>query len=154
MSHEHPPRLAPEITPAHSRERALELTSSGETEPLVLSRGNLFCVTNPRGDIAPAGARDLGLFHDDTRHLSYLELFIAGGPPLVLSSDTRGTAMAQIDLTLSDSQFGGFLDDPQNFLHVRRKRLLDEALVEQLVLTNHLRRPIELWLELRMGADF
>jgi glycogen debranching enzyme len=154
MSHEHPPRLAPEITPAHSRERALELTSSGETEPLVLSRGNLFCVTNQRGDIAPAGARDLGLFHDDTRHLSYLELFVAGGPPLVLSSDTRGAAMAQIDLTLSDSQFGGFLDDPQNFLHLRRKRLLDDALVEQLILTNHLRRPIQLWLELRMAADF
>jgi glycogen debranching enzyme len=136
--------LAPEIAPA----------SSGETEPLVLSRGNLFSVTNHRGDIAPAAARDLGLFHEDTRHLSYYELFIAGGPPLVLSADTRGAAMAQIDLTLSDSQFGGFLADPQNFLHIRRKQLLDDALVEQLVLTNHLRRPIQLWLELRLAADF
>ncbi|MGZ3404870.1 MAG: amylo-alpha-1,6-glucosidase, partial [Polyangia bacterium] len=132
----------------------LELPASGETDALVLARGNAFCVTNKRGDIAPAGARDLGLFHDDTRHLSHLELFVSGGPPVVLSSETSGAATSQIDLTLTDREFGGFLDDPQNFLHVRRKQILDGALVEQIVLTNHLRRPVELWLELRLGADF
>src|SRR5437868_15463956 len=109
MGQEHQPRLAPEISPGQTRDRALELTSSGETEPLVLSRGNLFCVTNQRGDIAPAGARDLGLFHDDTRHLSYLEMFIAGGPPLTLSADTHGASSAQVGLTLTDSQVGGCL---------------------------------------------
>src|SRR3954469_21629104 len=103
---------------------SLTLPASGETEPLVLARGNAFCVTNKRGDIAPAGARDLGLFHDDTRHLSYLELFVSGGPPVVLSSETSGAAASQIDLTLTDREFGGFFDDPQNFLHVRRKQLL------------------------------
>jgi glycogen debranching enzyme len=153
---EHPPRLAPEVAQpsADGGGRALELPVSGETEPLVLSRGNLFCVTNQRGDIAPAGARDLGLFANDTRHLSYLELFIAGGPPVALSSDTHGAANSQIDLTLTDSQFGGFLSDPQNFLHIRRKQLLDGELVEQITLTNHLRRPVDLWIELRMAADF
>jgi len=145
-------RLSPEV--GRPSGCSLVLPVSGETEPLVLSRGNSFCVTNQRGDIAPAGARDLGLFHDDTRHLSYLELFVSGGPPVVLSSETSGAATAQIDLTLTDREFGGFLDDPQNFLHIRRKHLLDGALVEQIVLTNHLRRPVELWLELRMGADF
>ena len=120
----------------------------------MLSRGNLFCVTNHRGDIAPAGARDLGLFCDDTRHLSYLELFVAGGPPVVLSAGTHGAANSQVDLTLTDSQFGGFLTDPQNFLHIRRKQLLDGELVEQIVVTNHLRRAVDLWLELRMAADF
>ena len=117
------------------------LPVSGETEPLVLARGNTFCVINQRGDIAPAGARDLGLFHEDTRHLSYLELRVSGGPPVVLSSETSGAATSQVDLTLTDREFGGFLDDPQNFLHIRRKQLLDGGLVEQLVLTNHLRRP-------------
>jgi glycogen debranching enzyme len=155
MNSEELPRLAPEVAqPSMLGRRALDLPVSGEAEPLVLSRGNLFCVTNQRGDIAPAGARDLGLFHEDTRHLSYLELFIAGGPPQVLSADTHGANSSQIDLTLTDSQFGGFLTDPQNFLHIRRKQLLDEELVEQIVLTNHLRRPIDLWLELRMAADF
>src|SRR5947207_1775841 len=74
---------------------------SGETEPLVLSRGNAFCVVNRRGDISPPGARDLGLFHDDTRHLSRLELWVSGGPPTVLSAETAGAATSQIDLTLT-----------------------------------------------------
>lgn len=146
------PRLSPEVSRPSGCSLALPV--SGETEPLVLARGNAFCVTNQRGDIAPAGARDLGLFHDDTRHLSYLELHVSGGPPLVLSSETSGAASSQVDLTLTDREFGGFLDDPQNFLHVRRKQILDRGLVEQLTLTNHLRRPVEMWLELRMGADF
>jgi glycogen debranching enzyme len=146
------PRLSPEV--ACPIGASLELPVSGETEPLVLARGNSFCVTNSRGDIAPAGARDLGLFQDDTRHLSYLELFISGGTPVVLSSDTIGAASSQIDLTLTDREFGGFLEDPQNFLHIRRKQILDGALVEQIMITNHLRTPVELWLELRLGADF
>jgi glycogen debranching enzyme len=147
------PRLLPEVV-RPSEVSALELPISGETEPLVLARHNAFCVLNQRGDIAPAGARDLGLFHDDTRHLSYLELFVSGGPPVVLSSETSAAAASQIDLTLTDREFGGFLDDPQNFLHIRRKQILDGMLVEQVVLTNHLRRPVDLWLELRVGADF
>jgi glycogen debranching enzyme len=146
------PRLSPEVPRPSGA--SLVLPVSGETEPLVLARGNTFCVTNQRGDIAPAGARDLGLFHDDMRHLSYLELFVSGGPPIVLSSETSGAASSQVDLSLTDREFGGFFDDPQNFLHIRRKQLLDRGLVEQIVLTNHLRRPVELWLELRMGADF
>jgi glycogen debranching enzyme len=141
-----PPRRTPEAR--------LALPSTGETEPLVLSHGNAFCVLSRRGDITPPGARDLGLFHDDMRHLSHLELSLSGGPAVVLSSDTAGATYAQTDLTLTDREFGGFLDDPQNFLHVRRKQLLDGDLVEQIVLTNHLRRPIELWVELRLGADF
>src|SRR6478672_4216963 len=68
---------------------------SGETEPIVLSRGNLFCVVSRRGDIAPAGARDLGLFHDDTRHLSQLELVVQGGPATLLSSETAASSMSQ-----------------------------------------------------------
>jgi glycogen debranching enzyme len=132
----------------------LELPASGETEPLVLAHGNSFCVLGQRGDIAPAGARDLGLFADDTRHLSYLELLVSGGRAVVLSSETVGAAMAQIDLTLTDREFGGFLDDPQNFLHIRRKHILDGALVEQIIVTNYLRRPAQLWIALAVGADF
>jgi glycogen debranching enzyme len=145
-------RLAPEV--AQPTGGGLQLPSSGETEPLVLSRGNTFCVLDRRGDIAPAGARDLGLFHQDTRHLSRYQLRVSGGPPVVLSADTSGAASAQVDLTLTDREFGGFLDDPQNFLHLRRKLVLDVGLVEQLMLTNHLRHPVDLWLELSLGADF
>jgi glycogen debranching enzyme len=149
---EEQPRLVPEV--GQPSAGGLDLPQSGETEPLVLSRGNIFCVTNRRGDIGPAGARDLGLFHDDTRHLSRYELHVSGGPPVVLSADTSGAAAAQVDLTLTDREFGGFLDDPQNFLHLRRKLILDQGLIEQVTLTNHLRHAVDLWLELRVAADF
>ena len=132
-------RLAPEVL--KPLEEGLILPVSGETEPLVLAHGNSFCATNERGDLAPAGARDLGYFHEDTRHLSHYELWIAGGPPVVLSSETTGAATSQIDLTLTDCDFGGQALDPHNFLHVQRKQLVEDALIEQLTLTSFLRRP-------------
>jgi glycogen debranching enzyme len=127
---------------------------SGETEPLVLSSGDAFCILNRRGDIAPVAACDLGLFHEDTRHLSRYELVLQGGPPVLLSADTAAAASSQIDLALTDRSFGGALDHPQNFLHIRRKQLLDGEFVEQLVLTNHLRHAIDLWIELHFAVDF
>jgi glycogen debranching enzyme len=130
--------------------------SSGTTEPLVLSRGNTFCVVNRAGDIAPEGARDLGLFHEDTRHLSRFELSIdsGGGTATVLSSETNGTS-SQIDLTLSGGGSGGFFADPQNFLHLRRRQILDDdQLIERLSATNHLRRPVTVEISFAMAADF
>jgi glycogen debranching enzyme len=133
---------------------ALELPESGESDKLVLARCNLFAVTSRRGDIVPAGARDLGLFYLDMRHLSHLELQLSGQPPIVLSAETWETAFSQIDLTLTDRQVGDLVEDPQNSVHLRRKQLLDDELVEQVVVTNHLRRPIEISLEMHFGADF
>ena len=52
----------------------LNLPSITDPDRLVMSRGNLFCVTGGRGDIVPPGARELGLFYQDTRHLSHYEL--------------------------------------------------------------------------------
>jgi glycogen debranching enzyme len=135
--------------------RALELPESRSVERLVLSRGNLFLVTNSAGDIVPAGARDLGLFHEDTRYLSHLLLRCAGGPMTLLSKAVISAALAQMDMTITDREFGGLVDDPQNFLHVRRKHLIDTAeLVVQIAVTNHLRKPIDLWVELSAGSDF
>ena len=100
-------------TDFHERRRAIggpDAPVSGETEPIVLSRGNLFCVLRRDGNIAPSGARDLGLFHEDTRHLSRLELVLGAGPPTVLSAETLGSATSQIDLALNDRAFGGFFE--------------------------------------------
>ena len=55
---------------------ALELTSAGDVEQLVRARGTLFAVTNRHGDIAPRGAKELGVFFHDTRYLSYYELLV------------------------------------------------------------------------------
>jgi glycogen debranching enzyme len=121
---------------------------------LVMSRGNVFSVVTEGGDIAPAGARDLGLFREDTRHLSLYRLALAGGAPARLSANTITPSLTQIDLTATGLEVGAFVDEPVNFLHIRRRQLLDEELVDHLVFTNHLDRAVDVAFALEFGADF
>ncbi|WP_242394869.1 amylo-alpha-1,6-glucosidase [Anaeromyxobacter oryzisoli] len=124
-------------------------------EKLVLKRGNLFLVANRLGDVAPSGARDLGLFLTDTRHLSAWRLGVAGGPPLCLSSQVSSDYVAQIDFTVTSLHEGGLLGrEPVNYVHLRRDMLIDDVLVDRLVLSNFQGKPVEGWLELGWAADF
>lgn len=132
----------------------LALCSARDTEQLVCARGSLFLVTERHGDVAPRGARELGLFHNDTRYLSQLELRIAEVELVYLSAETSHDAFNQVDLMVSGLDEGEFLDDPQNFLHIRRRQLLEGGLVESITLTNFLSRPVSVTLELAFDADF
>jgi glycogen debranching enzyme len=132
----------------------LELPHATDPARLVMSRGNSFSVMSATGDVTPAGARELGLFHEDTRHLSHYELALPVGATTLLSSEAPCPYLSQIDLTASDRDGAGVLDEPSEFLHVRRKQLLDEELIDQIVFTNHLGHEIELEVELRFAADF
>ena len=130
------------------------LPESTGTDKLVLKRGNLFAVAGRLGDIWPPGARDQGAYFEDTRFLSKLRLTIAGGPPVVLSTQTRAEYTSQVDLTVTSTQFGGLFQDPVNFLHLRREQIIDEHFVERLTLTNYLVRDIDYWVEYEFAADF
>src|SRR5262245_42956544 len=144
------------LTDASRREREappLDLPHYAEAARLVLSRGNLFSVTAVDGNIRPAGARELGMFHQDTRHLSYYELVLPGEATL-LSAETDSAVTAQIDLTTTDREAGGLIEEPINALHLRRKQLLDEEFLDQLVFTNYLSRPVEIGFEVRFEVDF
>src|SRR5205814_1916507 len=121
---------------------------------LVLKRGNLFAVTGRLGDIFPPGARDQGAYFEDTRFLSKLKLTVAGGPPVVLSTQGSADYTSQIDLTVTSTLFGGLFADPVNFLHLRRVQLIDEQFVERLTLTNYLVHDVDYWLEYEFAADF
>ncbi len=124
-------------------------------DKLVLKRGNLFLVANRLGDVAPAGARDLGLFLGDTRHLSGWRLSLAGGPPLCLSSQVSADYVAQIDFTVTSLHEGGLLGaEPVNSVHLRRDMLIDDVLVDRLVLTNFQGRPVDTWIAVSWAADF
>jgi glycogen debranching enzyme len=124
-------------------------------DKLVLKRGNLFLVANRLGDVSPSGARDLGLFLTDTRHLSAWRLDVQGGPPLCLSSQVSADYVAQIDFTVTSLHFGGLLGrEPVNFVHLRRDQLIDDVFLDRLVFTNFLGRPIDWWIELSWAADF
>jgi glycogen debranching enzyme len=63
-------------------------------EGLAIIRGSTFFAATRQGDLTPPGASQIGLFRDDTRFLSRLELRVNGQEPIVLSSTTMGADMA------------------------------------------------------------
>jgi glycogen debranching enzyme len=124
-------------------------------EKLVLKRGNLFLVANRLGDVEPAGARDLGLFLTDTRHLSGWHLTVGGGAPLCLSSQVSADYVAQVDFTVTSLHEGDLLGrEPVNYVHLRRDMLIDDVLVDRLVLTNFQGKPVDTSIALSWAADF
>ncbi len=130
------------------------MPEAGDPETLTRARGALFVVTDRHGNVVPPGARELGLFRRDTRHLSHWELRTLKGQFAHLSSDASGEAINQIDLMVADRESSEFMDDPRNFLHIRRRQILDDGFAEEITLTNYLGRPLELSLELAFGVDF
>jgi hypothetical protein len=66
---------------------------------LTLIDGKTFLSTTISGDITPAGAPDVGFFHDDTRFLSSLDLKVGGHRSVVLSSSTERSFASQIELS-------------------------------------------------------
>jgi glycogen debranching enzyme len=131
---------------------ALELSSAGDVETLVRANGTRFVVTNRVGDITPRGARELGLFADDTRYLSFYELAIEGESLIHLSSDSFDPAVNQIDLMVSGG--GKLLDDPQNFLHVQRRQLVSDAFCDEISFVNYREERVEVRVSFSFAADF
>jgi glycogen debranching enzyme len=144
---------APRSSPSE-RGSELELSTCHDAEQLVCARGTLFLVTDRHGDIVPRGARELGLFYNDTRHLSHLALQMENAELVHLSADSTHDAFNQIDLMVAGLDQGEFLDDPQNFMHVRRRQLLDDAFVEEITFTNFLERSVEVAMRLDFDVDF
>ncbi len=112
-------------------------------------------MANRLGDVSPAGARDLGLFLTDTRHLSGWRLLTQGGPPLCLSTQVSTDYVSQVDFTITGLHEGDLLGkEPVNYVHLRRDQIIDDVFVDRLVLTNFQGRTIDQWVEVEWAADF
>jgi glycogen debranching enzyme len=132
----------------------LELPTAHEVETLVRASGSTFLVTRRDGNIAPTGARQLGFFQRDTRYLSAYRMEILDGETVHLPGEESMDAVNLIDLMVSSPSKGN-LDDPSNFLHVRRRQLVDdEGFLELIELTNFLHRRLDLELRLHFASDF
>jgi glycogen debranching enzyme len=124
------------------------------SDALTLKHDRLFLLIDQHGNVAPPGNCSLGLFDEDTRILSHYELQAAGSPAATLSTQVIQPYHSQIDLTVTDHEFGGNSWDPKHAIYLRRELLLEDALVERLTLTNFLVRPIDFWVHLFVGCDF
>jgi glycogen debranching enzyme len=122
---------------------------------LTLIDGKTFLSTTVAGDITPPGSPDVGLFHDDTRFLSQLELRIGGLRTVVLSSSTEKTFVSRIELTTGNITLRDSLDLPENTVHIRREQLLSgPTLFDSLVFENFNLSDVEFLVELALDADF
>ena len=83
-------------------------------ESLALIRGRTFFVSDRSGNLMPPGAPHVGLFREDTRYLSQIELLVNGLPPIVLSATTEGAYANRLELTVKGSVPGEGLDIPVN----------------------------------------
>lgn len=113
---------------------------------VTLVEGGTFAVSDPLGDILPGGAH--GLFHEDTRFLSHLELQVDGGKPELLAARAIDPYSARFVLRLP---WDGPGESP---LVAVRNRFVGDGLHEDLDITNHGLEPVRVAVGLRIDADF
>jgi glycogen debranching enzyme len=121
-----------------------------------LKYGDSFIVVDSHGDIgASAGGTD-GLFHCDTRYLSYLELFLNGMQPLLLGSNVRDdNTQLTVDLTNPDVYFDQRLVLPKDTVHVVRTIFLwRHTAYQRFAVRNYGDRAVDLRLSVLFDSDF
>ncbi len=122
---------------------------------LTLIDGKTFLSATVAGDITPAGAPDVGFFHDDTRFLSNMELRVMGNRAVVLSSNTEKTFANQVEMTTGAITLRESFDLPENTIHIRREQLLAcDTFFDRLTFENFNLVPVSFALEIRYDADF
>src|SRR5262245_43546420 len=121
-----------------------------------LKHDDTFVVLDSFGDIgASAGDAD-GLFHNDTRFLSRLEVLINREQPLLLGSNLRDdNSLLAVDLTNPDFLADGHVVLQKDLLHLARTTFLWQSTAYQrLALHNHGDKPIHVSLSISFGSDF
>ena len=150
------PSVLVEIPPPYPEPRiAFQNAEPRKAHNLTLIDGKTFLSTTLSGDIMPPGAPDAGLFYDDTRFLSRLELRVGGYRTVVLSSSTEQTFVSQIELTTGQITLRETYEIPENTVHIRREQLLaSDIFYDHLTFENFNFNDVNLAIELAFEADF
>ncbi|HEX3756562.1 MAG TPA: amylo-alpha-1,6-glucosidase [Rhizomicrobium sp.] len=127
-----------------------------ERWPRTLKQGDLFALFDALGDVIEPGLTPGGLFYNDTRHLSGLQLLIDGQRPLLLSSAVENDNIVfAADLSNPDIYQDGAIVLPREVLHLRRTRFLwDGTVYERIAIRNFEDHPQKCWLSINFAADF
>jgi glycogen debranching enzyme len=124
--------------------------------PRSLKHGDTFIVFDVRGDIGTFFVSSSGLFHDDTRHLSRLEVLLNDKPPLLLGSTLRDDNTAFfVDLTNPDLMDGQRVVLEKDRVHILRTMFLwRDIAYQRLGVRNYGDQPIDLRLTILFRNDF
>ena len=131
-------------------------SSLADDRTRVLLDGDTFAVFDRSGDIQPVGFGQQGIFNQETRHLSRLEMQLAGVRPLLLSSAMReDNILFAVDLTNPDLKLESGVILPRGTLHIYRTKFLkDGACYDMITLHNYGEATIDTELSFEIDADF
>lgn len=134
----------------------LSTSTFQEWRPSALKHGDTFAVFNQYGDIVSGEGHTDGLYHEDTRYLSRLELSLNGQRPLLLSSAVQNdNGLLSVDLTNREIYNGDHLILPQDIIHVSRAKFLwQDACYERIAIRNYDDEPHSIILSLLFDGDF
>src|SRR6478609_2864877 len=125
-----------------------------EEHPQVLKSGDTFALFDRFGDIRTWGQGEQGLYHQDTRFLSNLELRMGGARPLFLGATVKDDAnFLIVELMNPDLVADGRVVLPKGEIHLfRAKLLLNGACYEHIRLSHHGMAPAHVDVTLRFAA--
>jgi glycogen debranching enzyme len=131
-------------------------TASPTRQRRALKHGDTFIVVDSHGDIGASLGGPDGLFHDDTRFLSHLELRLNNLQPLLLGSNVRDdNTLLAVDLTNPDIYAGEHIVLQKDIIHVARTIFLwRDTAYQRIGIRNHGLEPVEIALSLRFDNDF
>ncbi|HZI89294.1 MAG TPA: amylo-alpha-1,6-glucosidase, partial [Candidatus Polarisedimenticolia bacterium] len=135
----------------------LATSSRVDDRTRVLKHGETFAVFDRFGDMAPVGIGELGLYHEGTRFLSRLGLFLDQERLLLLSSRVSDdNTTLTVDLTNPDVPGeGDIVAVSRGAIHVAREMLLREGICyERIRVSNYALQPIRFVLRCRWDADY
>jgi len=121
-----------------------------------LKQGDAFALFDTLGDVIDPGATPGGIFYNDTRHLSGVQLLIDGQRPLLLSSAVENdNVVLTVDLANPDIYQNGKVVLPRETLHVRRSKFLwNGTCHERIAVHNFGTEPQNCFLTIGFAADF
>jgi glycogen debranching enzyme len=121
-----------------------------------LKQGDTFVVLDSHGDIGASAGGEDGLFHCDTRYLSYLEVVLDGLQPLLLGSNLRDdNSMLTVELTNPDIFTDGHIALQKDTVHVTRSIFIWEDIAYQrLNVRNYGDAEVTMRATIYFGSDF
>ncbi len=130
------------------------IPAEARAELLVIKAGAVFLCARPDGNVRARAASGEGLYAQDTRHLSELQVSFGDAQPVLLSHAVQSGYRAVVNATnpeLTDAQ-GSVV--PQDTLNLRRTLLVADRLYCSIRVHNFRPRAVTVPLSLSLAADF
>lgn len=142
---------SPEETPFY-----IPATGSTSRPRRTLKANDTFAVVDSHGDIGASSGEPDGIFNNDTRYLSRLELTINDLEPLLLGSNVRDdNAVLTVDLTNPDTYIKNRLVLPKDTIHIVRTSFVwQEDFYTRFSIRNHGNHRATMSIALAFANDF